>query len=319
MTDEQTKIPLGISSCLLGNPVRFDGSHKRDAFINDRLSDYFSYRPVCPEMAIGLGTPRPTLRLVGSSDTPRLVSSKDASIDMTQRMRDYAEQRAGQFGDLSGFILKKDSPSCGMQRVKVYDHNNMPKRDGVGLFARELMDANPLLPVEEEGRLKDPLLRENFIRAVFVYHRWRQMLAAGLSAKGLIDFHTRHKFIVRSQSYAAYQSLGKLLARLDANQPLALVAEEYIQVLMNVLREPAGRKAHSSVLENLAGFVSRGLERSDREELRDLIQGYRRWELPLIVPVTLLRHYARKQRQAYLQQQHYLWPHPDALGLLSNV
>lgn len=191
------KIPVGISSCLLGQEVRFDGGHKHDAYITGTLGQYFEFRPFCPEVEIGLGVPRPTLHLVRIGEEIRCVGVKDPERDVTDRLRRRAEQLKDQHAELCGYILKKDSPSCGMERVKVYG-NGQPRREGVGLYAEALMKANPLLPVEEEGRLGDPGLRENFIQRVYVFYRWKKMLAEGLTPGGLTTFHARHKLIIMS-------------------------------------------------------------------------------------------------------------------------
>ena len=223
------KIPIGISSCLLGEQVRFDGSHKRDAYIVGTLSQYFDFHPFCPEVAIGLGIPRPTIHLIKTDDVVRCVGVKNPELDLTNRLLDVAAQQKERHSGLCGYILKKDSPSCGMERVKVYS-GNQPHREGFGIFAQEMMRNNPLLPVEEEGRLGDPGLRENFIQRVYVLYRWQQLLAEGLSAQKLTHFHARHKLII--MSHADYRELGQLLARLSKDNLLE-IAEQYISQLVN--------------------------------------------------------------------------------------
>ena len=205
-------IRIGISSCLLGQEVRYDGGHKRNAYILNSLGDYFEFVPFCPEMAIGLGAPRPPMRLVKREDGVHAVGTQDPTMDNTEALRDYAFEVSGHSGDITGYILKKDSPSCGMERVRVFDKNNVPARTGSGIYAATLMECLPNMPFEEEGRLMDPVLRENFIERVFVYYRWQQMLHEGLTPAALIDFHSRHKFNLLAHDEPAYRRLGQLVA-----------------------------------------------------------------------------------------------------------
>ena len=244
----ETVIKVGVSACLLGHQVRYDGGHKRNSFLIEELGKHVEYVPVCPETAIGLGIPRPTIRLVGDIDNPRVLGVADTGLDVTGRLRDYAESQIDAFQDLSGFVLKKDSPSCGMERVKVYDTKGThATRKGVGAFARVLMERMPLLPVEEEGRMNDAVLRENFINRVYVYQRWRQLLADGVTAARLIEFHTAHKYMVMAHSQAAYQRMGKLLSNLSRNR-LEAITDEYAQELMTTIKRRVNCKRHVNVL-----------------------------------------------------------------------
>ncbi|MGR8953041.1 MAG: YbgA family protein, partial [Gammaproteobacteria bacterium] len=241
------KIPIGISSCLLGQEVRFDGGHKHDSYITGTLGQYFEFHPFCPEVAIGLGVPRPTLHLVKVDDRIRCVGIKDPEHDVTERLRDYADALKDRHAELCGYILKKDSPSCGMERVKIYG-GSQPRREGVGIYAEAMMQANPLLPVEEEGRLGDPGLRENFIQRVYVYYRWKRLLTGGISVQSLTRFHARHKLII--MSHADYRELGQMLAGLNRGN-LAEVAEEYITRLMKLLKHVPTRSQHVNVLQHI--------------------------------------------------------------------
>jgi uncharacterized protein YbgA (DUF1722 family)/uncharacterized protein YbbK (DUF523 family) len=308
---------LGVSVCLLGAKVRFDGGHKRNRFIIEELGAHFEFVPFCPEVAIGMGAPRPPIRLVGEVQAPRAVGSRDDSLDVTDALRQYSAITAARLDGLCGFVFKKDSPSCGMERVKVYSNTGMPQRDGSGIFARAVQEANPLLPVEEEGRLNDPGLRENFISRVLVYARWQALRRQRLSKKGLIDFHTRHKLLLLAHSPSAYRELGGMLARLD-NAPLDALADRYIERLMQVLKTQASRKRHVNVLQHLLGYLRKQVGDASRADLANVIDDYRRGLVPLVVPVTLLQHHFRHNPNPYISRQVYLNPHPREL-MLRNV
>jgi uncharacterized protein YbgA (DUF1722 family)/uncharacterized protein YbbK (DUF523 family) len=308
---------LGVSACLLGAKVRFDGGHKRNRFVLEELGKHFECVPFCPEVAIGMGTPRPPIRLVGEVQAPRAVGSRDDSLDVTDALREYSAITAARLGGLCGFVFKKDSPSCGMERVKVYSDAGMPHRDGLGIFARAVQEANPLLPVEEEGRLNDPGLRENFVTRVLVYARWQALRQQGLSKKGMIDFHTCHKLLLLAHSPYAYRELGGLLAQLDSI-PLDALAERYITQVMQVLKTQASRKRHVNVLQHLLGYLRRQVDDVNRADLAGVIDDYRRGLVPLVVPVTLLQHHFRRNPNPYISRQVYLNPHPREL-MLRNV
>ena len=319
MTGGKTLPKVGVSACLLGHQVRYDGGHKRNEFLIAELAKHVEYVPVCPETAIGLGIPRPTIRLVGDPENPRVLGVADPSLDLTRRLREYAESQIPSFDDLCGFVLKKDSPSCGMERVKVYAPNGQGAvRKGSGAFARVLMQRMPLLPVEEEGRLTDPVLRENFINRVYVYQRWQQLLALGLGPGGLIEFHTTHKYMIMAHSQAAYQRLGKLLSDLSGND-LQAIAEAYVQELITTLKRRVNRKRHVNVLQHIMGYLKRRIAGDDKAELAASIEAYRRGETPLVVPVTLLRHYFRNHQDKYMARQVYLAPYPESLGLRNSI
>ena len=301
------KIPIGISSCLLGEQVRFDGGHKRDAYIVGTLSAYFEFHPYCPEVAIGLGVPRPSIQLVKIGDAISCVGVKDPTLDVTDRLRDFAAQQKDSHAKLCGYILKKDSPSCGMERVKVYA-GKQPHRNGFGIYAQEMMRNNPLLPVEEEGRLGDPGLRENFIQRVYVYYRWQQLLVNGLSAQSLTRFHARHKLII--MSHADYRELGQLLAGLTKDN-LLQVAEQYISLLMITLKTIVSRNSHVNVLQHIQGYLKKELSADNKAEMCEIIERYRAGEMPLIVPLTLLKHHFRKYPDTYIADSYYMSPFPE--------
>jgi uncharacterized protein YbgA (DUF1722 family)/uncharacterized protein YbbK (DUF523 family) len=315
-----TKIKLGISACLLGEKVRYDGGHKLDRFITETLGKFVEFVPVCPEVECGLGIPREAMHLVAAPDGPRLVTVRNR-VDHTERMLAWARERVVELEqeDLCGFIFKSDSPSSGMERVKIYSgKGGGAAKTGVGLFAREFMRHFPLVPVEEEGRLHDPGLRENFLERLFTMQRWRDTLALGSKPGHLVEFHTRHKLLIMSHSPKHYQTLGKLVAQMK-ELPLAKIYEQYQSLLMEALRLKATCKKNVNVLLHVMGYFKKNLSSPEKEELLQIINNYRQGYIPLIVPITLLNHIVRKYDQAYLQSQYYLDPHPLELKLRNHV
>jgi len=315
--DDPQPILIGISSCLLGEEVRFDSGHKHQSYITQTLGRYFTFRSFCPEMAIGLGTPRESLRLVRREDGIHCVGNRTPTLDVTTRLIESAQQQRSWHEELCGYILKKDSPSCGMERVRVY-RNDMPERDGSGLYARVLMDNFPHLPVEEEGRLGDPVLRENFIKRVFVFRHWRDLAAEGFSMAGLTDFHAQYKYVLLSHHQQRTRDLGKRLAN-AAGEPIEQIAGWYFAELMAILRLRATRRNHVNVLQHLQGYLKDDIDGQDKQELAEIIEDYRRELLPLIVPITLLRHHFRRYPKPYIERSKYLAPHPAELMLLNTL
>jgi uncharacterized protein YbgA (DUF1722 family)/uncharacterized protein YbbK (DUF523 family) len=319
LRQDSRPIRVGISSCLLGNEVRHDGGHKRDRYLTDTLGRFFEWVPVCPEVEMGLGTPRETLRLIGDAAAPRLVFAKTGT-DQTDGMQAWAEERLAQLAraDLSGYILKSDSPSCGMERVRVYGTAGMSQRTGVGIFARALMGRFPLLPVEEEGRLHDLPLRENFVERVFFYRRWRDLLAGGLTRGTAVAFHAAHKLLLLAHSPKHYAELGRLVAEAKQHTPRVL-ASRYGTLFMAALRLQATPKKHANVLHHILGYLKRDLDSSDKAELVALIEEYRLGLIPLVVPLTLFRHHLARIRVPYLEGQVYFNPHPKELMLRNHA
>lgn len=309
---------IGISSCLLGQKVRYDGTAKRDRWIVEQLGRYVDYEPICPENAIGLGTPRPPIRLVGAVGAVRVVGVEDPKVDVTEALEDFALNTATHLHAVSGYVFMSKSPSCGMERVKLYNAAGHSEKKGVGAYARVLMESLPNLPCEEEGRLNDPVLRENFINRVFAYRRWQTLRRDGLSAQGLIDFHARHKYMVMAHSQAAYQRLGRLLAHLKGVDLQAL-ADAYEAEFMAALKRRVNRKRHVNALQHIQGYLKDRIDGSDKRELADSIEAYRREEVPLVVPMKLLRHYFRRHPDDYIGRQWYLDPYPEALGLRNAI
>lgn len=311
---------LGISACLLGQNVRFDGGHKREAFLADTLSRWVEWVPVCPEVGSGLGVPRPSLRLVQADkqDAVRLVETKTAT-DHTAAMARFTtkELRRLRKLDLCGFVLKSKSPSCGMERVKVYQ-KGMPTRGGQGLFATALIAAFPLLPVEEEGRLNDAVLRENFFDQVFAYKRWRDASAAGMGRGDLVAFHAAHKYLLLAHSPEHYSALGHVVARLKG-RTMEAVCEEYGRLFMEGLKRRATVRKHTNVLQHMVGYFKKSLDANARAEMQDMIRDFRAEMVPLVVPLTLIRHHVRALGVSYLASQTYLDPTPKELLLRNHV
>jgi uncharacterized protein YbgA (DUF1722 family)/uncharacterized protein YbbK (DUF523 family) len=319
VSNEEHPIRLGVSSCLLGNEVRFDGGHKRDRFVTDLLGRFVEWVPVCPEVEAGMDTPRPALRLVGDVDRVRMVEI-ESGRDHTVAMERFSARRvrALQDLDLCGYILKKDSPSCGMTRVKVYGEKSMPTRKGKGIYASALMQAYPNLPVEDEGRLNDSRLRENFIERVFAYRRLSHLFRGRWSRGQVVAFHTAHKLQVMAHSTVAYRELGRLVAMLKQT-PRAAFRERYESGFMQALARVASRGRNANVLQHAAGHLKTHLDAASRTELAKLVHDYREGLVPLVVPVTLIGHYVRRHEVDYLKGQVFLEPHPRELMLRNHV
>ena len=316
----QNVIRVGISSCLLGQEVRYDGGHKRDRYIVDTLGDYFEWLPVCPEVEFGMGTPREPIRLERAGGDVRLVTINTRQ-DITSGMRRFAARRAAALAkaDLSGYLLKKDSPSCGVQRVKVYpNEKGQARREGVGMFAAALVEACPNLPVEDEGRLCDARLRENWIQRVFAYHALRGLWRPRWTIGDLVAFHTRHKFVIMSHDEPAFRSLGRLVAGAK-KVPRAELRTTYESQFMQALKRIATPRKNTNVLQHMYGFLKTKLDTASRQELIGHIEDYLQGLVPLVVPLTLLRHYVRVFEIDYLADQVYLNPHPKELSLLNHV
>jgi uncharacterized protein YbgA (DUF1722 family)/uncharacterized protein YbbK (DUF523 family) len=312
------RIQIGVSSCLLGHEVRHDGSHKRSQYISKVLAEYFNFVPFCPEMAAGLGVPRPAIRLVNDRGIHKLVETKNPETEYTDGMNSVSSQYCETLGDICGYILKSKSPSCGMERVNLYNNKGHAEKKGVGLFAQKLLQKYPNLPVEEEGRLNDPHLRENFIERVFAYHRWQQLRKEGLNVSSLMEFHQKHKFSLLAHDEKVYRQLGPLVAS-ATRENIALVADEYIALFMQGMKTHATRKKHMNVLQHTMGFLKNELGAEDKQELLELLDKYKGGQVPLVVPVTLFRHHLRKNPSSYIEEQHYMSPYPEELMLRNHV
>lgn len=312
-------IRLGISACLLGRPVRYDGGHKLDHFLVEEFGRFVEYVPVCPEAEAGLGIPREAMRLVGDPDHPRLVTVRTGE-DRTALMTDWAERRVRELEaeGLSGFIFKKDSPSSGLLRVKVYTEDGMPIKKGVGMFARAFAEHFPTLPMEEEGRLNDADIRENFIERVFALKRWREQVVSSPSRGALVRFHSMQKLLLMAHSNEHYRAMGRLVAEAKSHDQNEL-HETYQTLLLEALTLRATPRKHVNVLSHIMGYFKRVLSADEKQELLEVIETYRTGLVPLIVPVTLLNHYIRRFDEPYLADQVYLHPHPLELKLRNHV
>ena len=313
------KIKLGVSTCLLGQRVRYDGGHKHDRFITDTLGQYVEFCPVCPEVETGFPVPREALRLVGDPESPRLMTVK-TKIDHTDEMKAWAAKKLAELEKekLCGYIFKSKSPSSGMARVKVYTEEGMPYSTGSGIFARAFMDHFPLIPVEEEGRLHDPKLRENFIESIFVLKQWRETLEENRGPAGLVDFHTRQKLLLLSHSPKHYREMGKLVAEAGKVPPAELFSR-YERLLLEALQLKTTVKKNINVLQHILGYFKKQLSADEKQEVLEIVEEYRKGNVPLIVPVTLLNHFTRKYKEPYLAKQTYLNPHPVDLKLRNHV
>lgn len=313
------KIPVAISSCLLGNKVRFDGGHKQSKYCLDTLNDWFEYQPICPEMGIGMPAPRPPIRLINDEGDIRVVQVDDQAFDVTDDLKAYAKNKLHDLDDICGYIVIRNSPSCGMERVKVYHKNGNPAgKSDRGVYIKEIMKNRPELPIEEEGRLQDVTLRENFISRVFAYQDFKASVKERSSVDALVKFHSRYKYLVMAHNYADYKKLGQLVANNDGLQ-LSELIEKYELALMQCLKKIANPKSHSNVLYHILGYLKDDLQSEAKKELVNVIEQYRNGSLTLIAPVTLLNHYIKQYGNDYIAQQAYLNPHPIELGLRNYI
>lgn len=316
----ETKIKIGVSSCLLGEKVRWNGDHKQDRYVREVLANYFEYIPVCPEMEVGMGVPRETVALYGDLEKQRMVSKK-TQTDWTKPMEQYIKGRINSLthDELCGYIFKSKSPSCGLGRVPVYSEFGSHKvRHGPGLFAKAFTRKFPLIPTEDEGRLNDPRIRENFIVKVFSFYRLQNLLNKGFSSGALVKFHTQHKFLLLAHSRKHYSALGELVAHTKAFKPSEL-KEKYGNIFMEAFSLKSTPKKNTDVLLHMMGFLKKILTKGEKEDILSTIEDYRKELLPLIVPVTLIRHQVNKHNIEYLADQVYLNPHPKELMLRNHV
>ncbi|HQQ62643.1 MAG TPA: DUF523 and DUF1722 domain-containing protein [Pseudomonadales bacterium] len=311
-------IPVGISSCLLGEKVRYDGQHKRSSYCQDVLARYFAFKPFCPEMAIGLGTPRPIIRLVGEPGTLRAIQHTDPQRDITSELADYADVVQAAEPALCGYIFTEKSPSCGLFRVKAYNGNGTQINDSSrGIFARRLTDIWPQLPVEESGRLNDADLCENFVLRVYTWHEWHTTVLPTITAQSLIAFWSRYKFLVLAHDESTYRKIGPLLSNLVVPD-LRTHAKQFFSLVMQALEKKSTRASNTNALQHLGGFVKKHLHESEKESLNTLVTQYRHGIVPLIVPLSMLRHLLSRYPDDYANEQRFLNPYPDELGLRNN-
>ena len=313
------KPKIAISACLLGAEVRFNGGHKESRLCSQALSEHFDFVPLCPEVAIGLGIPRQPIRLIGDPAQPQAVGSVDSSLDVTRPLHDYGVAMAAAHTDICGYIFMQKSPSCGLERVKVYQDGGRPAElRGRGIYAQAFCAAHPDLPVEEEGRLNDPVLRENFLTRVYAYSTWQQLLRAGITRRSLTEFHACYKYQLMAHHPEQYKILGNMLGNLGKNDPRE-IAPQYFSELMKALKKCATRRTHTNVLQHISGYLKQSISPEDKQEVQYLIGQYLHGIVPLIVPLTLLKHHFRLHPDPYISRQVYLQPHPENLSLRNAI
>ncbi|MCL0044802.1 DUF523 and DUF1722 domain-containing protein [Nitrospinaceae bacterium] len=316
----KNKIKIGVSSCLLGEEVRWNGGHKKDRYVQAALDNYFEYVPTCPEVDVGMGIPRETVALYGVLEDHKMISKK-SQTDWTSKMNTYMKGRISTLGknDLCGYIFKSKSPSCGIGRVPIYSKFGSSKvRYGPGMFASSFMKTLPLIPVEDEGRLHDPVIRENFIVRVFCFNRLQTFLKERFTMGALVSFHTKHKFLILSHSKKQYDAMGKLVANAKKIKTAELKTR-YSKLFMAALTYKSTSKKNTDVLLHMTGFLKKILTREEKKNILSVIEDYRNELLPLVVPVTLIYHQVKKHNIEYLLDQVYLNPHPKELMLRNHV
>lgn len=315
---EITKIQVGISACLLGEEVRYNGGHKRSKFCVDHLSRIFEFHPFCPEVAIGLGVPREPIRIVDDGGKHRVVGTVDPRLDVTDKLESYGKSVAERISHLSGYILMSKSPSCGLYSAKVYRDCHPLSGKHSGVFTRSLQELLPLLPMEEEGRLNDPRLRENFIARVFAYADWQRNVGADPTPQKLVAFHSRYKYVVMAHSQAAYKRLGQQVAK-SGTEDICALSDTYIAELMQTFKKLASRKGHANAMFHLLGYLKETVPGNARQELVENIEDYRKGLINLAVPMALLNHYIKLYGSDYVKQQAYLQPYDYDLGLRNLI
>ena len=314
-----SKIPLGVSQCLLGDQVRFDGGHKHNHYLTDVLSEYMEFRPVCPEVAIGLGVPRKPIRLVVAGDETQVLSVEKPDMNVTDALVEQAKFAVEQMPDICGYVFMQKSPSCGAFGVKRYSSEGVfMDNKGRGAYAKRLMELMPLLPVEEAGRLNDAGLRDNFLTRVFAYHDFKTQVATAPTAKKLIDFYSRYKYQVMAHHVPSYFSIGRYLSNLSGLD-IATCCEGFFRLLMEALSHHATRKGNTNAIMHLRGYLKVHLNTQDKHELSQLIDSYKAGIVPLVVPLTLLKHHLLKLDNPYLKAQTFWAPHPEKLGLRNPI
>ena len=315
-------IKVGLSACLAGDEVRYNGGHCQSRLCLDKLSQYFNYVTFCPEVAAGFGTPRPTMRLIGEPENPTLTYTTDIQkeqLDLTDQLVSGFKDKLPGFAELDGYILMKNSPSCGLTRIKVYQENGYPhEQKGQGIFTAALQKLYPNLPVEEEGRLHDDKLYENFVLRVYAYHNFRHEVLAEPSVHKLIQFHSSYKYVLMAHSQSLYKELGKRLATIDKNQ-LEQTLVEYLASFMGALSASATKENHTNTLMHILGYLKKTVSAEARQDIHEVILKYHRGEIPLNTPLTLLRHYISQGGSEYIRTQRYLQPYPERLGLANRI
>ena len=315
-----TRLNIAVSSCLLGSEVRFNGGHKRHRWLTDVLSQYADFKTFCPEVAIGMGIPRNPIRLIQTDAGVKAVDSVNLVDDYTAPLRDYAESVVPQLKEVDGYVLMQGSPSCGMERVKLYNEKMIPEKNASGIYAEVIQRELPFLPIEESGRLTDPNLVENFVQRLFVYQAWR-LEQPWQSAKSMIGFHARQKYLLMMHDYPTYKSLGQLLSDLSDREKLPAIGDQYLQQLMAALKKIPKRGQRVNVMQHVLGYFKEKLSEKEKASIRRSIEQYQAQQVPFIVPIALLKHYIHLHGDdfPYLVQQTFLNPYPEELGLRNPI
>ena len=318
MAEERSKIPVGISACLLGERVRYDGGHKQSKFCLNHLSRVFEFETFCPEVAIGMTIPREPIRMVAPIDAPRVVGTVSKDLDVTEPLQEYGKKIAAYSENLCGYILMRNSPSCGLYSTKIYkNEHNLPGKYA-GMFARTLREENPILPMEEEGRLNDPVLRENFIAQVFAYSDWKKSVAQNPSPRAIVEFHSRYKYLLMAHGQAGYKELGQMVAKVGVSD-LSEFCPAYLAKFMAAIARPANRKGHVNTMYHILGYLREQVQGEVRQEIVQMIEDYRKGVTNLSVPVTMLSHYLKFHGSDYINSQAYLEPYAHDLGLRNTI
>jgi uncharacterized protein YbgA (DUF1722 family)/uncharacterized protein YbbK (DUF523 family) len=303
----------------MGVEVRFNGGHKESHLCTRALNEYFDFIPLCPEVAIGMGVPREPIRLVGDPEAPQAVGTVNRELNVTDALAEYGAHMAAEVGDICGYIFMQKSPSCGLERVKVYRENGAPvDGGGRGIYARAFCERHPDLPVEEDGRLNDAVLRENFVTRVFAYAAWQELLKGEITRRSLTEFHSRYKYQLMANNPVQYKVLGNMLGSMGRSDPNE-VAPRYFTALMAALKKCATRSTHTNVLQHLSGYLKQTISAQDKQEIQQLISQYHQGIVPLIVPLTLLKHHFRQHPDPYVALQVYMQPHPENLSLRNAI
>ncbi len=316
------KIKVGISACLLGHNVRFNGSNCHKKWLSKTLAQYFSYQVVCPEVAAGFGVPRPVMCLVQDEHNAErhLILRDEQHSDVSTQLAQASQKILQTCAELSGFIVKRGSPSCGAGSTKLYNAKlNVLRHNADGEFVRRLKMRFPHLPIEDEGRLNDVTIREHFIKLVYLYHAAQRMLTEVNSLSALEDFHMQHKFILRLHHGANQKYLGRLLAAPPAEFDLSALKQHYFNCFAQSFAKPVKPSQHYALLQRAFRSINCHLDSADRADIQTNLRAYLQQLVPLAVPMALLRHYSRHYRIGFLQQQSYLYPYPDELALMRSV
>ena len=315
MSNISTKPQIGVSACLASQAVRYDGSFITNQFIKNECSAFFDIHTVCPEVEAGMGVPRQVIQLRDFDGETKLVYSKNPETEITGFMRDFSDKRIKRLPALDGYIFKKDSPSCGVYKVPVKnDKSGMRKRNGVGIFAQAFKDQFPLVPTEDEGRLHDKGIRENFLERIYAHYRWRQIHASENPLKAFRDYHKNYKLILMAKDNGASKHLGRLVAKVNRDN-FSEISEQYISLFMQAMSKIPSQGHHVNVMMHILGYLKDHLNKKDKAELLEWFEIYREKRVARITPMMLLQHHFNRHENDYIADQYYFSPFPGKLML----